>query len=298
MPLRLKLLVVVHVLLSVLGIAQFRLMTGILWMPIGTAIASITLAQSMLIGFWIGLGSSRPRYRLLGWLAAAAYLAIWPALAFPGVPPGGTADTSFLNGFIPAAILYAVSIAVFASIYFIIRWRFATLQRNIVPVQAPIPVQFSILHLLVITSLASLVLASSRAALRSDVNSVWHTAAVYTLVISSFIITVVAVPWAVLRPGPVWRRTLLVLVCSLAAGSAISFVLYERIIVRQPWHWWLVFVGQAVAFGLVPALMLVVSLAIVRWCGYRLVSKRRATVAAEPLQFTPAPLNSRTANEG
>jgi hypothetical protein len=57
-----------------------------------------------------------------------------------------------------------------------------------------------------------------------------------------------------------------------------------------------VFLGQAVAFGLVPTLILVVSLVVVRWCGYRLVSKRPPT-AVEPLQFTPAPLNSRTANE-
>lgn len=297
MPLRLKLLVVAHVLLSALGIAQFRLITDILWMPLGTAIASIALAQSMLLGFWIGLGSSRARWQLLGCLAAAAYLAIWPALAIRWLPPGVTADdTSFLNGFIPAAIMYAVSIAVFASIYFVIRWRFATLQRNVAPVKVPAPVQFSILHLLVMTTVASLVLAASRAAMRTEVESAWHTTAVYVLVISNFIITVVAVPWAVLRPGPVLRRTLLVTMCSLAIGFTISFVFYDRMTVRQPWHWWVVFLGQAVAFGLVPTLILVASLAVVRWCDYRLVSKR-PLAAAEPLQFTPAPLNSRTANE-
>ncbi len=298
MPLRLKLLVVAHVLLSALGIAQFRLISDILWMPLGTAIASIALAQSMMMGLWIGLGRSRLRWQLLGWLAASAYLAIWPALAIRWLPPGAIADdTSFLNGFIPAAIVYAVSIAVFATIYFVIRWRFATLQRHVAPLNAPTPTQFSILHLLVMTTVTSLVLAASRAALRTEVDSAWHTTAVYVLVISNFIITVVAVPWALLRPGSVLRRTLLVTLCSLTVGFTISFVFYDRMTVQQPWHWWWVFLGQAVAFGLVPTLILSVSLAVVRWCGYRLISKRPATVAAEPLQFTPAPLNSRTVNE-
>jgi hypothetical protein len=119
---------------------------------------------------------------------------------------------------------------------------------------------------------------------------------VYVLVLTSFVITVVAAPWAVLRSGSVWRRTLLVVVCSLAAGFAVSFVFYDRMTVQQPWHWWVVFLGQAAAIGLVPTLILVASLAVVRWSGYRLVSKR-LVAAIEPLQFTPAPLNSRTANE-
>jgi hypothetical protein len=298
MPLRLKLLVVVHVLLSVLGIAQFRLLLNVLWLPAATAISSLAIAQSMLLGFWIGLGTSRLWQRCVAWILSSLYLGMWPALAILWLPPeASTDDASFFNGFVPATVTFALTTAVFAAIFLVIRWRFAVLRRAQEVSETLQRPQYAIIHVLVMTTVFSLILASSRAALTTEANSLWHLLALYALMLTTFVSIMVAATWAILQPGPVWRRTLIVLLCSFAAGTAVSFAFYYRLQSVDSRQWWWIFLGQATAIGLVPTLILVASLAIVRGSGFRLVNKR-SLVAAQPLQFTSGPLNSRTATEG
>ena len=237
MPLRLKLLVVAHVLLSIAGIAQFRVLLDMLWLPAATTISSLAIAQSMLLGFGIGLGTSRPWQRCLGWVASSLYLGIWPALAVRWLPANSIIDdASFENGFVPAATMFAGTTAVFAAIFLLIRWRFAALQYAPNASARSGPPQFAIVHVLVATTALSLLMASLRGAITTKLSSPWHTVALYALLLTTFVMIVVAVPWAVLQPGRIWRRTLIVLACSCVAGAVVSFVFYSQLRAVQAWH--------------------------------------------------------------
>jgi hypothetical protein len=78
---RLRLLVVVHLLLGLapVAVALFPL-DDIRFRPLIFAFLSVPYSQVMLLSFWVGMGTSRVIWRLLGALLGSAYLAIMPVL--------------------------------------------------------------------------------------------------------------------------------------------------------------------------------------------------------------------------
>ncbi len=92
------------------------------------------------------------------------------------------------------------------------------------------------------------------------------------LAVASFSIDNVAATWAVLAPGRIRLRVAVVLVVALLLGLSMAFANVGSI-VQPDMRLWLL-TAQSLVF-VVPPLIVILSLLVVRSCGYRMVGKGR-----------------------
>ncbi len=272
MPRKLKRLLAVHLALSVAPAAMFLHPVDVRWIQLTGALAGVAFGQVMLLAFWAAMSGSSFRRRLVGSLVGVLYLAIWPAVA--------VVVSSHVEGSAPVAFavysgIYGVMFVVFVGVYLVLRRRVAELRHVEDPGALPaVRFQFSILNLLLITSVVAIVVGLMRARTQ-DVLTDWSMSLVIVLSLVAFIVNLVAAPWAALAPGPVRWRAALVALVAVMLGMAMAFTALSGL-PTAGWRVWL-FATQSLAFA-IPPMVVVVSLLVVRSCGYRLLRK---SVAAE-----------------
>jgi len=265
----LKLLLAAHLLLGTVPVAMSLVPPEVRFLPVLWALFSVGIGQLMVLSFWAGMGTSRRVKRLLGAVCGAAYVAIWPTVGLSLSPymQGPPPITSYLL----YLCLYCAMVLLFAGAFLFIRRRGTRLQRisDVVTAAAPARFQYSILHLLVITSIAAVVLGLVQSARAGDTPfATGPIVATYALTLVVFAVNTACAAWAALGPGHVRLRVFLVLLVAVLLGIALS--LGER---HDQLSWWSV--SGATLVTVLPTVIVIISLLVVRSCGYRLISVRQ-----------------------
>lgn len=290
-------LVAANLLLACAPAAYGVLPADIRFLPLMLALASITIGQTMLLGFWAGMGLSRLRWRVIGALLGGAYLALWATLGGQLWNPSTMSFGGFVVEFRRGVLTVYVMIALVAASFFLVRRWFSEL-RVVTGDEAASPgkIQYSIFSLLVITTVAALLLGLARAAHRPENSdwleypaeqselqearvahpadeSGWRTAAATILPFACLLIDVLCAVWATLGTGRIRWRLAVVFVVAALLGLLESITMGSAALA-----WWLV-PGWILA-SLVLCTVIVASLLVVRARGYRLVARRHYCFAA------------------
>ncbi|HVA46563.1 MAG TPA: hypothetical protein VNH11_09330 [Pirellulales bacterium] len=265
---RLRRLVATHLALACAPVAFCLLPADIRFLPLMWALGSVTVGQIMLLSFWAGMGLGRTRGRLGISLLGCTYLAIWPALgsALSGPATETISIAHYLSEFSTCLVGVFTLVLVMTSAFLVVRRWFSEL-RSVAGDEGSSPgrVQYSILNLLVVTTVVALLLGLTRSGSPSA-GSDWRNVAASTLMAVCIVIDALCAVWAALGIGGVrWRLFLVFLVASLLG-------LLEAIVGGAgAVAWWLV--PSWILISLLPIAIVVASLLVVRSCGYRLVPK-------------------------
>ncbi len=272
---RLKWLIVVHVALGACLMAGRLIPPDIRFLPLLWALFSVPIAQLMLLSFWAGLGGGRGMRRLLGTLLGVAYLTAWRTVYQMFLQNSG--GTTFLDLFVMTYAMYLGCTVFFAGVFLgIRRWK-AELRQvpEVATATPPARFQYSLLSLLLIITVASVIFSeiSSIRTARGDGDPGAGMFVGMLLFLTIGLVNLLCAVWAALGVGHVGLRVSLVLLVALMLGIAQSLAMsHDRIAIWLP-------LASAFAMAVVPTAVVVVSLLVVRSCGYRLVPK---SIAAGP----------------
>ena len=180
------------------------------------------------------------------------------------------------NDFEETGLLFSEVIEVlvfFVGVFLLFRRTGTELRRVADPAEAGVPgrFQYSILHLLLIISVAAVVLGlvqSARGPGQMPL-SAWRNVVIAALVLVSMLVNLFCAAWAVLGPGRAGLRVSLVFLVATLLGTALSLGAN----MDQGPRW--LFVSFILVF-LVLTLIVIASLLVVRSCGYRLIRKATA----------------------
>lgn len=277
---RLVWLIAVHLLLSAapgLGV----LVPSVLWyLPLLWVLASVNLAQLMLLGFWGGLGTNRLPVRIVGLVAGTAWVALLGPLLYEWLVtvPGEAPQSLWVDRIGAVFASFTVVVLLIAGVFTLVRrWSLELVHVDQPEPPGPYRFQFSILHLLVIATVVSLVLGLTRSARPAGTDSLsdWNSLALAALTLVMFAVNTVYAARATLGRGPVGYGIALVLLVAILLGINVSVVSGNG---DQALAWWLN-AGFTLASVLTTGLVLG-SLLVVRRCGYRLVP-RKAGISPE-----------------
>jgi MFS family permease len=233
----------------------------------------------MTLSVWLGMGSPRFMRRLLLSLIATAYMAIWPIVSDWIGSSWATDPLERIRDYAEAFGAYSALVILFGCM-FILLGRRLKLVRLASPDALPRGerFQFTVLHVLVLMSLVAVLLTLLRTARNNsgaeDSSSVFGLTADVSLAALTFFLNTACAAYAVLWPSNVRRNIGLVLLVSTLLGIVIAFATRN-----DESAWWL-FVGS-MFIGIVPAVVEIVSLLVVRSCGYRLVRRTREVPVVE-----------------
>ncbi len=154
----LRRLIAVHFFLAAAPAAIALIPADVRWLPAFWALGSVTIGQLLLLSFWVGLGSGRGGRRFLLALLTCGYAAAWIAAGQTLAGRGRESVWARWAGESAAVFLrLAVVLLIFGGAFFAVRRRYGGLrllsEREAGETSARI--QYSILHLLVITSAAA-----------------------------------------------------------------------------------------------------------------------------------------------
>jgi hypothetical protein len=266
---KLRVLVAVHLVLTASQLAiiyQMLQVTSIWMMPLIWGAHSVIVGQAILLAFWAGLGTSGRARRIAGTVAGIVYLALWsssPILISLWIVPK-VSWWDWLRQFAIQLGQHGVFVLILSAVVLVMRRWFAKLDCMADPIELSEKprFQFSIQHLLVITTMTALFLASRRDKIEGlDLRLMIITT---VLMIGVFLVNALYAVRMTLRRGPIGRRLFLVFVVAALLGIGLSLISGLSQV-----SWWL-----AASFALamtVPTLVIVLSLLVVRACGYRLV---------------------------
>lgn len=271
---RMRLLVGVHLLLAAFSFGQQIdvdyligwLKTLPMLMMFIVALESLEFTQTLLLSFWCGFGTSSISRRVLGGLLGIAYQELWAWLPVLLGPESGLCIEPDWPAFIAfGSMKRALAVCGFTILFLGVRRWLAEVQHvgHRLDVPSRTRAQFSIANLLALTLLCATLLGLFRAA---KIQHDWNMAT-YGLGFAIFATLVVSIAWATMSPGPIGKRTALILVLVVPAGAILAHA-------SQYWFYegWLKYVLAQVML-LLPMAVLAISLLVVRSCGYRLVVK-------------------------
>lgn len=268
---KLRVLVAIHLALTasplaVQPLAMLFRPNSIWLLPVNGGAQSVLVGQLMLLAFWAGLGTSGRAWRITGTVAGTSYVALWSTsphlLSLWNSPNSSWTDGLGECGkmFLQSGLLVLIAGAMFL----IMRRWFSHLERAADARQtAPTSrYQFSIQHLLVITTVTAMFLATSRGEWgRGDQ---WKLIMAIVLFFGTCVANAIYAVRGTLSLGPTRWRLFLVLVVAVLLGIGITLITGIATV-----SWWL---GALMALTMtVPTLVVVLSLLVVRSCGYRLV---------------------------
>lgn len=255
MPAPLIILVAIHVVLGCLPFCFGLVPPDVRYMPIIWLLGSITVAQVMLLAFWAGMGANPPHWRLIGTLVGCAYL---------GMP-------AMVVGVALQALVYGGILVLLSCVFLGLR-RWFVLEKMPADITLAVPggFQFSIFHLLVLTSAAAVLLGLVRSArLAASVDSSWFTGLMWALMLATLAINAVSSAFATLALYA-WRSKLIATcLVSLLLGLAICLATYRPFPISPPLPWWVRLNGVLITTYL--TLIIVLTLLVVRSCGFRIV---------------------------
>jgi hypothetical protein len=271
---RLKLLVAVHLALAAIP-AGIGLVPPSRWgLLVINAIISIPIAQLMLLGFWVVMGTAAARHRLLSTWSAVAYGACWLVVS-PYLSPYYRAPpmASVLAGLVIGLALGLSCLAVCSGgIFLLIQCRGTELRRVSDREAAPARLQYSVVHALVITSVVAVLLGLARGARATGRETEWNHVAAYAMIALVVLVNLVCATWAVLAAGRIRLRISLVLLLTVFLGVVVPLSFHHGELSGW-WRW--VLLSEALAIVL-PTLIVIASMLVVRSCGYRLLPKATA----------------------
>ncbi|MCE9527419.1 MAG: hypothetical protein K8R36_15355 [Planctomycetales bacterium] len=262
-------LVTVHLVLTASQLVMLYPMLRIssIWMmPMFWGAQMVVIGQLMLLAFWAGLGTNAKAWRMAGTIAGTGYVAFWsssPLLISLWILPNSS-WTAWLRQFGIQFGQGGMLVLILGSVFLIMRRWFAHLV-CIADVKVPPEThryQFSIQHLLVITTLTAIFLASRRGKIEGlDLRLMIITS---VLIVVVFMVNGLFAVRVTLRNGPIHGRLFLVFVVAVLLGAGLSLVAGHTQV-----SWWLAALSALTMT--IPTLVVVLSLLVVRSCGYRLV---------------------------
>jgi len=266
---RITQLAVVCAILAAAPLLAILLPVNTATVPILWATYSPPIGALMTLAFWAGMGSSPIAWRLAGLVGGSAYVAVWlslsDALAFRDERPMAAI---YRQSWTPLLIIALLVFGMFA----ILRLRLQ-LSDNVgaMPTRSSNRFQFSVYHLLVVTSVAAVVLALMRGARGSEpadrgIES-WQWWAGAALAIVTFFANTAGAACAGLGPQNVVRNSALVLLISALLGAALAFALRHD----EVGAW---FFAGGVATMVLPTVVILASTLWLRPCGIRLIRHR------------------------
>jgi hypothetical protein len=248
------------------------------FLPALWAVYAVPIGGMLMLAFWVGLGTSRLAWRSAVGLAGSAYLALWPTAAaiVLGARQEPDMPLKWMEAYMTAAALYSIVVAVFGGMFLLMRcrWTLTRMELPTMPTQAD-RLRFSVLNLLVVTSLVAVVLMLVQSS-RGDVSAssvsgpTWQSVATYALGFVIFSTNTLCAAQAALGKGSVPRNVLLVLLVAMFSGLALSLAAHQD---QVGW----LFVAGGTLIVVIPMLIVVVSLSVVRSCGFRLIPKPSLT---------------------
>lgn len=240
-------------------------------MPLSWATATPPIGVVLTLSFWIGLGNATLPVRLLSGIVGATYLVsgvfVFDALQNLLSVYEPTMTTSDL---VVSAVALLVALTLFSGTFMALRRWWALLPANASNALIAPKSQFSIRYVLLLTAGAAIVFTFVRlsrdAADVGDINSI----ATSCLVLVVLGINAVHASFAALRPGPIVRSCVLVLLVAYALGGALSFGMGDDLEGWQPFAF-------GPIYSVLPTAILLGSLLVVRSIGYRLLRKSEMT---------------------
>ncbi len=272
---RLRWLVAVHLVVSMAPVVSMLHPDSVSLRLVVTAAGYVQLAELTLLAFWVGMGTSNRNVRLLGALLGSAYVTVWPNLAFVF---SGVSEpvTVWIGRYLGSFSFSCLAVGLFAVVSLLVRRRFTELRRIRSPGK-PLPrvrFQYSILHLLTITSIVAIVLGLACSARLAEAPSPIWMAATLALVVVVFLIISVCAAWSSLGIGPLGLRIPLVFLVPLVLVIALAWALHaDSARNHELFVWSLVVIVP-------PTAIIAGSLLIVRSCGYRLIPRGMASLLA------------------
>lgn len=276
---RLRWLVAIHLLLAATPLLSLIFTPSIQLLPLLWAVYAVPVGTLMTLSFWVGMGRQYFLGRLLIGLGGSAYVALWPLVVnmVQQARDPNAAPISWTMHYLSLAAPYAIVVILFGGMFMAMRLRW-TIGAEVDAGITCHRLQFSVLSLLVIMSSVAVALTLMTAS-RGNVDATgpaphtWQLVATYVLGFGAYFVNTTCAAHAALRPGPMVRNLLLVLLVSTLLGIALS------IAARQDRSgWWLVAGGSFIS--IIPTMVVVSSLLVVRSCGYRLVRNSTATPVA------------------
>ena len=267
---------------------------SVAWMPLLWATSTPPIGVMLMLSFWVGLGSASLLLRLIAGAVGVVYI----FLSFVTAEVvrqllSGEVVRSKLSDYADQAATIAVAVALFSAIFMALR-RWWTLRPALaLDAATPPKSQFSILYLLILTAGVAILLTLVRASRDSLAASDGGQIAGNVLGLVAFAANAVCASFAALRPAPVRRNCILVLLVACLLGIALSFgANHDRA------SWTLIAFGPVIS--ILPTAILLGSLLVVRSTGYRLLRKSDVSSAThkQPLDESGAlPLHSPDAAE-
>jgi hypothetical protein len=270
---RLRRLVAVHLALAVVPAGVYLVPPNPWGLLVVHAIISVPVAQLMLLGFWVVMGTATVRHRLLSTWSAVAYGACWLVVA-PLLSPYHRAPSiaSLLAGLV-IGLAWALSGLAFCSVgvFLLIQRRGTELRRVSDRETPPARLQYSVVHVLLITSVVAVLLGLARGARATGRETPWNQIAGLAMMCLVLVVNLACATWAVLAAGRIRLRISLVLLFTIFLGIALPLSFHHGELVG----WWWVLLSEALAIVL-PTLIVIASMLVVRSCGYRLIRKATA----------------------
>ena len=273
---RMRWLIAAHLVLAAAPVLQFVFLGSefmIVWLWVLT---TLPFGSAMTLSVWTGLGRASIGWRLLTSAVATAYLGLWYAIGTAILNPQWPDTSSLLGTYGTALVPFALAFVLFGAM-FLLLGRFYQIVRaeSIESQPAPTGVRFSMLHVLALMSIIAVILSlvrMMRDARPMEETSVITWTAEDTLAAIVFPLNAVCATYAALWPSNVKRNVGLVLIVMVLLGLVIAFS------TRNDESVWWQFVAS-IFIGIVPTFVQLVSLLIVRSCGYRLVRHNTTSAA-------------------
>ena len=236
-------------------------------LPLTWTTASVSIGQLMLLSFWAGMGTSKGSYRLFGTVCGVAYSQFWRV---PGASLGPHSHAAPIRNILASLAAHYGVVLLLAGVFLLFR-RMGTELRRAGSEEAavgPARLQYSILHVLLIISVVAVVLGLVQTVRRPQDAPVTtgQVVALLALVIVVVLVNLVCTAWAALGTGPIRLRVSLVLIVAVLLGIAMPLATGIDEL------GWRLFVAQGLVTVLSTVIVLV-SLLVVRSCGYRLIPK-------------------------
>jgi hypothetical protein len=238
-------------------------------LPLIWSLISLPFGSLMTLSVWVGLGRTRLLWRIAIGLAASFYLAVWPFVNQSISLPASLRPGHWFMDYLEAVAPFSIFLFLFGGVFMLIglRFRLAHIGRDAMPPRRE-GFRFSMLQILVVMSIVAVVLSLVRANRESQAgsDSTWDWLIMMAFLFVMFIVNTVCAAFATLGLGSVKRNVGMVLVVSIALGIATAIAMRND---EMPW----LFFGSTL-IAIVPTLTVLVSLLVVRSCGYRLIRRR------------------------
>jgi hypothetical protein len=270
-----KWLVAVQLIVGVAPLASLVGLNSAWLLPIWWALSALSIAQLTLLSFWVGMSERGWLTRLALAAIATAYVSYWPVMAqcisSIGTDHDLTQGLLFIEPFLFMFANYAAFVALISAGFVVMRRRGMTLasgSQGIAPATSRRS-QYSVFHLLVMMSLCSLVLSLLKVSHPDEELARAGTVALvasYILVFIIFLINSVCAAWATLNPSAPWVRIAITISISWVLG--IAFAIASG---YGSFSWWIFLAASLIP--VVSTTLVVLSLLVVRACGYRVVQK-------------------------